>query len=105
MYHDFPYFFCIAEINSFVFETFAYAAAGELSSAAEQFEKGGTQAEARNNRGWAYERRGSLAQAFDQYVEAVRLEPRSTTARENLTRVAGRLERAVPADLPAPSGA
>jgi Flp pilus assembly protein TadD len=84
---------------------FAYAAAGDLSSAAEQFEKGGTAAEARNNMGWAYERRGSLAQAFDQYVEAVRLDPRSTKARENLARVAHSLERAVPADLPAPSGA
>lgn len=84
---------------------FAYAAAGDLSSAAEQFEKGGTAAEARNNMGWAYERRGSLAQAFDQYAEAIRLDPRSTTARENLARVARRLERAIPADLPAPSGA
>ncbi len=84
---------------------FAYAAAGDLSSAAEQFEKGGTAAQARNNMGWAYERRGSLAQAFDQYVEAVRLDPHSTTARENLARVARSLERAIPADLAAPSGA
>lgn len=83
---------------------FAYAAAGDLSSAAEQFEKGGTPAEAKNNMGWAYERRGSLAQAFDQYVEAVRLDPASTAARENLSRVARELERVVPADLPAPSG-
>lgn len=84
---------------------FAYAAAGELSSAAEQFEKGGTAAQARNNMGWAYERRGALAQAFDQYVEAVRLDPASTAARANLARVARELDRALPADLPAPAGA
>ena len=31
MYHDFPYFFCIAEISSFVFEIFAYDADGNAS--------------------------------------------------------------------------
>lgn len=84
---------------------FAYAAAGDLTSAAEQFERGGTAAEARNNLGWAYERRGALAQAFDQYVEAIRLDPSSTAARQNLARVAKALERTLPADLPAPTGA
>lgn len=84
---------------------FAYAAAGDLSRAAEQFDKGGTAAEARNNMGWAYERRGALTQAFDQYVEAVRLDGGSTAARANLARVARDLRRDVPADLPTPGGA
>lgn len=84
---------------------FAYAATGDLARAAEQFEKGGSAAEARNNMGWAYERRGSLIQAYDQYSEAVRLDPRSPAARENLTRVAHELKRPLPADLAAPGGA
>lgn len=84
---------------------FAYAASGDLSRAAEQFEKGGSAAEAKNNMGWAYEHRGALVQAYDQYVEAVRLDPRSAAARENLTRVARELKRPLPADLPAPGGA
>ncbi len=84
---------------------FAYAATGDLSRAAEQFDRGGTPAEARNNLGWAYERRGALGQAFDEYEKAIRLDPRSALARENLTRVAQELKRPVPADLPAPGGA
>jgi hypothetical protein len=31
LYHDFPYFFCMAEISSFVFEIFAYDVAGNTS--------------------------------------------------------------------------
>src|ERR1043165_5881177 len=31
LYHDFPYFFCIAAISSLVFEIFAYAVAGNSS--------------------------------------------------------------------------
>lgn len=84
---------------------FAYAATGDLSRAAEQFEKGGTASEAKNNMGWAYERRGALIQAYDEYQEAVRLDPQAPAARENLARVAQELKRPLPADLPAPGGA
>ena len=31
LYHDFPYFFCIAAISSFVFEIFAYDVVGNIS--------------------------------------------------------------------------
>jgi len=30
LYHDFPYFFCMAAISSFVFEIFAYDTAGNV---------------------------------------------------------------------------
>lgn len=85
---------------------FAYAAAGDLTRAAEQFAFGGTAAEAKVNLGWAYERRGALAQAFDLYVEALRLDPGGAVARKNLTRVARDLGRALPSDVVvAPPGA
>jgi Flp pilus assembly protein TadD len=84
---------------------FAYAATGDMTRAAEQFEKAGSAFDARSNLGWAYERRGSLPQAYDQYVEAVRLDPASTAARKNLARVASELNRPLPTDLPAPGGA
>jgi Flp pilus assembly protein TadD len=79
---------------------FALAAAGDLPRAAREFELGGTPAEARNNLGYAYERQGRLAQAFDLYVEAVRIEPRSEVARANLEHVARSMGKGVPADLP-----
>jgi Flp pilus assembly protein TadD len=81
---------------------FAYAAAGDLTRAAEQFGIAGPPAQARNNLGWAYERRGAFAQAFDLYVEAVRMDPASDTARQNLSRVAKSLGRDVPAELTNP---
>jgi Flp pilus assembly protein TadD len=80
---------------------FAYAATGDLASAAEQFARGGPPAHARNNLGYAYERRGNAGQAFELYVEAVRLDPGSRTARENLARVARQLHRELPADVAA----
>jgi Flp pilus assembly protein TadD len=84
---------------------FAYAGVGDLTRAAEQFAFGGTPAEAKNNLGWAYERRGALAQAFDLYVEALRLDPGASAARKNLTRVAKDLGRKPPPDLASPPGA
>lgn len=84
---------------------FAYAATGELARAVEQFERGGSPAEAKNNLGWAYERRGALGQAFDQYVEALRMDPGITAARENLVRVARELRRDIPPELISPGGA
>jgi Tfp pilus assembly protein PilF len=84
---------------------FAYGAAGDLTRAAEQFELGGTPVQARTNLGWAYERRGALGQAFELYVEALRLDPLATAARQNLSRVARELGREVPADLASPPDA
>ncbi len=84
---------------------FALAAAGDLTRAAEQFAFGGTPADAKTNLGWAYERRGSLAQAFELYVDALRLDPGATSARKNLTRVAHDLGRTPPADVATPPGA
>jgi Flp pilus assembly protein TadD len=63
---------------------FAYAETGDLTRAAEQFELTGSRAEARINLGWAYERRGSLAIAFDLYSEAIRIDPSAEAARKNL---------------------
>ncbi|ACL66347.1 Tetratricopeptide TPR_2 repeat protein [Anaeromyxobacter dehalogenans 2CP-1] len=83
---------------------FAYAASGDLSRAAEQFERGGSPAQAKNNMGWAYERRGARAQAFDAYVESVRADPGAPAARENLARLAKELQRDLPSDLATPGG-
>jgi Tfp pilus assembly protein PilF len=80
---------------------FAYARAGDFSRAAEQFGRGGTPAQARNNLGWAYQAAGQTAQAYDLYLEALRLDPGLAQARQNLTEVARRLGRPVPSDLPA----
>ena len=49
---------------------------------------GGTEAEAKNNLGFAYERRGDMANAYDLYVEAVRLDPKGERARSNLVHAA-----------------
>ena len=81
---------------------FAYAAAGDLRSAAREFEMGGTAAEARTNLGFAYERRGDMTRAYDLYLEAARLDPRSERARSNLVHAAGVLGRPVPDDLAPP---
>jgi Flp pilus assembly protein TadD len=84
---------------------FSYAASGDLVSAAEQFGRAGPASQARNNLGYAYERRGNAGQAFELYVEAVRLDPGSQAARLNLARVARQLHREIPADLaPPPRG-
>jgi len=76
---------------------FAYAAVGDLPSAAREFQMGGTEAEAKNNLGFAYERRGDMANAYQQYLEAARLDPAATThARTNLVHAAAVLGRPVP---------
>jgi Flp pilus assembly protein TadD len=76
---------------------FAFAASGDLRRAAHEFEMGGTEAEAKNNLGFAYERRGDLKRAYDLYLEASTLDPKSTHARSNLVHAAQVLGREVPA--------
>jgi len=79
---------------------FAYARAGDFPRAAEQFAMAGQPANAKNNLGYAYQAASNWAQAFDSYVEALRLEPGLSRARQNLHEVARRLGKPVPADLP-----
>ena len=79
---------------------FAFAATGDLRRAAHEFEMGGTVAEAKNNLGFAYERRGDLPRAYDLYLEASTLDPKSTHARSNLVHAAAVLGRDVPAPVP-----
>jgi len=80
---------------------FAYARAGDFPHAAEQFAMAGAPAEAKNNLGYAYQAASNWAQAFDSYVEALRLQPGLSRARQNLHELARRLGKPVPADLPA----
>ncbi|HXT99009.1 MAG TPA: tetratricopeptide repeat protein [Polyangia bacterium] len=80
---------------------FAYAAIGDLPSAAREFRMGGSEADATNNLGFAYERRGDLANAYDLYLQSVRLDPKAVRARTNLTHAALVLGRTVPADVAA----
>lgn len=82
---------------------FAYAAIGDLPSAAREFQMGGTEAEAKNNLGFAYERRGDMANAYTLYLQAVRSDPTATRARSNLMHAALVLGRPIPDDLPAPA--
>jgi Flp pilus assembly protein TadD len=88
---------------------FACAAMGDLRRAAREFQMGGSEAEAKNNLGFAYERRGDMANAFDLYLEAVRLDPKGERARSNLVHAALILGRPVPAEAapsaPTPEGA
>jgi Flp pilus assembly protein TadD len=85
---------------------FAFAATGDLRRAAREFQMGGTEAEAKNNLGFAYERRGDMANAYELYIEAVRLDPKVERARSNLVHAALVLGRPVPpeAALPVASG-
>lgn len=83
---------------------FALARAGEFSRAMQQFELGGTSAQARNNLGYAYEQAGNLAQAYDRYLEAARLDPTLRRARENLRHVAEALHRNIPPDVAGAGG-
>jgi Flp pilus assembly protein TadD len=78
---------------------FAYAKLGDFHSAAEHFFRGAAPAEAKNNLGFAYQTVGNLAQAYDLYVEALRLDPDLGKARENLREVATRIGRPIPADV------
>jgi len=75
---------------------FACAAVGDLRRAAREFQMGGTEAEAKNNLGFAYERRGDMANAYDLYIEALRLDPKADRARSNLVHAAVVLGRPVP---------
>jgi Flp pilus assembly protein TadD len=78
---------------------FACAAQGDWHRAVREFELGGTPVEAKVNLGFAYERRGDLTNAYDLYVEATRLDPKSKRARSNLVHVAELLGRPAP-ELP-----
>jgi Flp pilus assembly protein TadD len=80
---------------------FACAAMGDLRRAAREFQMGGTEAEAKNNLGFAYERRGDMANAYDLYVEAVRLDPKAARARSNLVHAAVVLGRPIPPEAAA----
>jgi Flp pilus assembly protein TadD len=79
---------------------FALAATGDFRRAAHEFEMGGVPAEAKNNLGFAYERKGDLKNAYELYAEAVRLDPASTKVRSNLANAAHVLGRELPPDLP-----
>jgi Flp pilus assembly protein TadD len=84
---------------------FAYAAIGDLPSAAREFRMGGSEVDAANNLGFAYERRGDMANAYTLYLQAVRSDPTAARARSNLMHAALVLGRPVPDDLPAPGTA
>jgi Flp pilus assembly protein TadD len=77
---------------------FACAATGDLRRAAREFRMGGSEAEAKNNLGFAYERRGEMGNAYDLYLEALRLDPAIGKARSNLVHAAAVLGRPVPAE-------
>jgi Flp pilus assembly protein TadD len=84
---------------------FAYAALGDLPSAAREFRMGGSEVDADNNLGFAYERRGDLANAYELYLQAVRVDPKAVRARSNLVHAAAVLGRPVPPEVataPAP---
>ena len=81
---------------------FAYAAVGDLPSAAREFRMGGTEVDAKNNLGFAYERRGDMANAYELYLEAVRLDPKADRARSNLAHAAVVLGRPIPPEAAAP---
>ena len=76
---------------------FACAAQGDWHRAAREFALGGTAVEAKVNLGFAYEQHGDLANAYDLYAEAARLDPQSKRARSNLAHVAELLGRPAPA--------
>lgn len=102
-----PYFEQSARLGPTVRRTrtnlgFAYAARGDWQRAAREFEMGGTKAEAKINLGFAYERRGDMANAFELYAEAARLDPRSPRARLNLAHAAAITGRPIPDGLQAP---
>ena len=78
---------------------FAFAAVGDFPRAAREFEMGAGPAEAKNNLGFAYEKRGDLQNAFELYVAALRLDPDCERARGNLSHLARRLGKPVPADI------
>jgi Flp pilus assembly protein TadD len=77
---------------------FAYAASGDFTRSARQFQLGGAPAHAKNNLGLAYELNGNLVQAYELYLEAWRLEP-TPRIHENLVHVARELGRSVPPEV------
>jgi Flp pilus assembly protein TadD len=81
---------------------FAYARTGDFTRAEQQFALAGSSAEKHVNLGFAYETVGNWRQAFDAYSEAVRLDPTSDRARENLAYAARKLDRPLAPEL-APS--
>jgi Flp pilus assembly protein TadD len=81
---------------------FAFAASGDLPRAAHEFRMGGTESEAKNNLGFAYERRGDMKNAYDLYLEAVRLDPAAEKPRSNLVHAAAVLGRPVPPEAVPP---
>jgi tetratricopeptide (TPR) repeat protein len=72
---------------------FAWAAAGDLTRAAAEFDLAGPPAQARNNLGWAYEQRGMRERARELYAEAAALDPAAAKPRENLDRLSRDLGR------------
>ena len=82
---------------------FAYAAVGDLPSAAREFRMGGSEVDADNNLGFAYERRGDLANAYELYLQAVRIDPTAVRARSNLIHAAAVLGRPVPPEAAPPT--
>jgi Flp pilus assembly protein TadD len=81
---------------------FAYAALGDLPRASREFRMGGTEAEAKNNLGFAYERRGDMSNAFQLYLESVRIDPSANRARSNLVHAATVLGRPLPPEATPP---
>lgn len=82
---------------------FTYGHMRQYSKAFREFQRGGTEAEAHNNVGFAYEAAGDLPLAEKSYLQAIRLDPKLTRARDNLEHVAHKLGHAVP-NLPGPTG-
>lgn len=82
---------------------FALASTGDFSRAAEQFRLGGDKAQGKVNLGFAYERSGNLAQAYESYLAAVRLSPADERARRNLEHVTRELGREPPPELSVPA--
>lgn len=83
---------------------FAYAALGDLPSAAREFRMGGSEVDATNNLGFAYERRGDMANAYDLYLQAVRIDPKAVRPRSNLVHAAVVLGRPIPSEVAAVPG-
>ncbi len=83
---------------------YAYAALGDLPSAAREFRMGGSEVDATNNLGFAYERRGDMANAYDLYLQAVRIDPTAVRPRSNLVHAAVVLGRPIPAEVAAAPG-
>jgi Flp pilus assembly protein TadD len=84
---------------------FALAELRDFQGAARQFALAGTPSQASNNLGFAYERAGNLAQAFESYAKAVRLDPGARAPRRNLEHVASQLGRELPPEAAEPAPA